>query len=190
MTDCPLYLNDREIGRVRWSEEKDDVLIWASCPFEKDYIYRVYIGDEEDDRKLYAGIMMPERGRFIVTKKMPRSKCAFLFSELSLSAVVVRRLPGEDESTPPLPISFSQLRPVKQGETGCDSFVEGIYAKCNGLYAESKGITYFVAPAELGAELGPTPFFCLLTWFRHVEKGYCVLCVDEKGKLFPIGQKY
>lgn len=190
MTDCPLYLNDSEIGRVRWSEEKDDVLIWASCPFEKGYIYRVYIGDVQDERKIYVGIMMPERGRFIVTKKIPRSKCAFLFSDLTIFATVVRRLPGEDESTPPLPVAFSSLKPVKPGITGCDSFVEEIYSRCEGLFTISHGITYFVAPAELGAELGPAPFFCLLTWFRHVEKGYCVICVDEKGKLFPIGQKF
>ena len=41
MTDCPLYLNEKEIGRLRWQAEGGAVRFWASCPFEADHIYRV-----------------------------------------------------------------------------------------------------------------------------------------------------
>lgn len=180
MSDCPLFLDDREIGRLRWSREENSMVIWAGCPFEDGYIYRVYAGCGQEPSKLYIGVMMPERNRFVISKRLPASKCRFLEERDDVSAFIEKRRPGEEERTPPLPFGFSRLSAIKKGSTGWD-YIEDIFSSCGGLYALHEGKGYFVAPWEPGNELKISPFFCLLTFFRHQDKGYMVLCVDREG---------
>lgn len=186
MSDCPLFLDDREIGRLRWSKEGGNMVIWAGCPFEDGYIYRVYVGYGREPAKLYIGVMMPERNRFVISKKLPFVKCRFLEDREDVSAFIERRRPGEEERTPPLPFGFSRLSAIKSGSTGCGDFIENMFASCGGLWALHEGKSYFVAPWEPGSELKISSFFCLLTFFRHQERGYMALCVDGEGNPCPL----
>lgn len=188
MTDCPIYLDDREVGRLRWAKEDGGVMIWGSCPFEKEYIYRLSVDTSDGGNSLYIGVMMPERGRFVISKKTSPGKCAFLFDREDVRADIDRRMPGEEERTPPLPFPFSIFKPVRAGETGCGEFIEDIFINASGLYAKKDGISYFAAAWEPGGELPVSAFFCLLTYFRYKDRGYCVLCVDGEGKLFALEQ--
>lgn len=201
MTDCPLYLNEKEIGRLRWQPEGDILRLWASCPFEADRIYRVTL---EGDASVYLGVMMPEGGRFVLQKKLPVHKCRWLLeAQEEPRAVIDRRRPGEEKPlapppppapdaarpapepapeppTPPLPFSFTRFRGM-EGRTP-DSFAERIFQNCGGLRAEFEEHVYYAAPAEMGGELGPSAFFCLLDFVRWEEKTYCVLRIDKNGR--------
>lgn len=186
MFDCGLMLFDREIGRTRWSRDDNKVDIWASCPFEEEYIYRAYLGTDSEPGVLYLGIMLPERGRFIVSKNLPYSKCSFLFENSNVSSYIERSLPEESARETPLPFSFSDLKTIAELPEG--SFIDNIFGRSSGLYAEAGGKKYYVAPFEVGQELIPSAFFCLLTFFKYKGRGYCVLCVDEDGNFSRIAQ--
>ena len=202
MTDCPLYLNEKEIGRLRWQAEGGAVRFWASCPFEADHIYRVTL---EGAGTVYLGVMMPEGGRFVLQKKLPVYKCRQLLERQGEAyATIDRRRPGEEKPleappppaapppgpepepepelppTPPLPFHFSRFQRM-EGQTA-GSFAEKIFHGCGGLKAACQDAVYYAAPVEIGGELGPSAFFCLLDFVQWEEKTYCVLRVDKNGR--------
>ena len=187
--DCPIYLDDSSIGTLRWTREGGGVRIYASCRYEEGYIYRLYVGDDTDAEKLSLGVMMPENGRFTLLKNLPEHKCTFMLSGRGIAALVDRRRPGEERSTPPLPFAFSKLEklPKAAGDTG--DFIRDTFSRADGSYTLHMGVRYYVAPWEPGKELIPSSFFCMLTYFRFEQKGYIVLCVDKDNTLFPIGQR-
>ncbi len=186
--DCPIYLDDSSIGTLRWTREGGEVRIYASCRYEEGFIYRLYVGDSLDAEKLSLGVMMPENGRFVLLKNIPEHKCAFMLSSSDVAAVIDRRRPGEERSTPPLPFAFSKLEKLPVASEDGD-YVRAAFSRAGGYHALHMGIRYYVAPWEPGKELIPSSFFCLLTYFRFEQKGYIVLCVDKDNTLFPIGQR-
>lgn len=204
MTDCALYLNEKEIGRLRWQAEGGAVRFWASCPYEEGRIYRVTL---EGAGRIYLGVMMPEGGRFVLQKKLPAHKCRQLLEGRGEAyAEVDRRRPGEEKPsdappppaapppesepelppTPPLPFHFSQFQRLEGQTSG--SFVEKIFQGCGGLKAAHQDAVYYAAPAEIGGELGPSAFFCLLDFLQWEEKTYCVLRVEKNGQPGRVGE--
>ena len=88
--------------------------------------------------------------------------------------------------TPPLPFHFSQFQRLEGQTSG--SFVEKIFQGCGGLKAAHQDAVYYAAPAEIGGELGPSAFFCLLDFLQWEEKTYCVLRVEKNGQPGRVGE--
>ncbi len=184
MYRCKLLLNGQSVGEVRWSLSEKRVSIWAECPFEKDYIYRVTMYGESGDG-LALGVMAPEKGRFLVHRDLPPHKAGLLFCAppYALRGEIVRTLPGETR-TPPLPFAFSAMEALPDGYGGIR---DPLLCRCaeqtaHLRYRRHAGTEYLAFPLHIGGAMDFIPFFCLVTpvWLEGALYG--ILCVDKEGE--------
>ena len=183
MYRCALLLGERSIGEVRWSQGEGRVTVWAECPYEKDYIYRVTLYGA-GGVSLPLGVMAPEDGRFVVKKSLPAHKGELLlhWPGGSVRGEITRTLPGETR-TPPLPFAFSSMTALPEDFGGRR---DPLLCRCarqaaSVRYLRHDGREYLVFPLETGREMPFTPFFCLVTPVRLDGASYGVLCLDREG---------
>lgn len=187
--EYPLFLEQRKIGTITGSENGKQIDWTASCPLEEGWIYRVYLGREDEPKAGYLGIMMPEDRKFVLRKSLAKSKCPAAADR----GIVIRHRPGEPEpeviaaSQPgpdlkPLPFPVSALEPVPDRE----SFVCQRFRACSGKYAAWEGRQYFLVPGQPGEELAAAAFFCLLRWIPWEDSGWWVLCTDTDDQPFVL----
>lgn len=189
--EYPIIRKEEVIGQVWGTEACGQIELRAFCPLEEGWIYRLYLGTASVPRQLYLGIMVPEGRRFVLRKKLHKSKCGILSGEDAVIGMVVCHRPGEPEPPQeiltqaepkklgPIPVPLSAFQIVEEGE----DFVSHIFARCGGCYAGGRDRQYYIASAEIGGELGPSPFFSLLTLVEGEGKNWWGLVVDEKGQL-------
>ena len=81
MQTCPLYVNGEIAGIVKWSPLDNKITVWAECPFERGYIYRLVLMGEGEER-LLLGVMMPKEGRFFLRKVLTEKGRRNTFSDV------------------------------------------------------------------------------------------------------------
>ena len=142
METYPLYINLRPVGRA---EIRGDCL-YAECEMQ-DYIIRLYDGAEN------LGVMVPERGQFILRRENFRLKSGLF---------LIRSLPG-DSPRPPLffPLSHGEARPDLSFSE--DKFLKKCLENTPELYGAYFGEDrYYYFPAPRG-ECAMAPFLFALT---------------------------
>ena len=97
MGECGLFLGSRQIGTVRWWESDGKTVLHASCPWERDAIYRLVLNTGREERRL--GVMLPKENTFFMQKVLSPAVTP-------LRGLIDRTLPGE-EHLPGLPIPLS-----------------------------------------------------------------------------------
>lgn len=190
--DWPIILGGKENGRITSVPEGKKCNLTASCPFEEGWIYRLYIGTAAVPRGIYLGVMLPEGKRFALRKQLYRRQMETLGTEADLCGTIIRCRPGEseppEEAVPPaepmlgpLPFGVSALGDLPED----GGFPAEIFRTCGGRYVSWEGQGYYLVSGKPGEVLGPAPFFCLLGWVPWEERGWWVLCVDDKGEPIP-----
>lgn len=187
MKGCKLLLNGKEVGQVRWEEAKTGATLWASCPFEEGYIYRVSVKGE-GGLSLPVGVMMPEGERFTLKKKLALgiSQPLMREPEHTFTGVIARNRPGE-VNTPPLPFSFSELKEYGEEnlKTG-DRLLQYCMQKSRVKYGAHEGVRYIVFPLDIGGECNMAPFLTITTVMEYEGAFYGVLCMDQAGVISPL----
>ena len=69
MEQWDLWLGEERVGKVSCRENGWGYTLWAACPAEEGYIYRVAL-DQENEDVLVAGVMLPQGREFRLEKKM------------------------------------------------------------------------------------------------------------------------
>ena len=159
-------------GRLLW----DDRTASVTCPFEKGYIYRVFLVSRENELPL--GVMVPEGGEFRLSKSS-RAVADFLSSG-DVGVRVERYIPGERNMIP-LPFAFSRLERRKGGFS--DEVLAHLSEKKDAFYCEADGRKYLVFEIVPGGEC---PFSAVLSVAVPVFYGgkiYGAVIEDEMGNI-------
>lgn len=161
---------------------KDGLLhIYAQCPEERGYIYRLSFTSETGQSHI-AGVMLPNKGKFVI------SKASYSFNRKlwecsAIRASVIRSIPGESRMLP-LPFNYSALHPLNDRSIIADkSFAEII--GCDMLFTEYEGLLYLFFPIVPGAECRYSSVFCITTPIFYKGSVFGAL-VYSQGKLSPI----
>ena len=151
-----MFLGEERIGRVQWWETGGKTVIHASCPLERDRIYRLVLRTDDGETRL--GVMLPRDQTFLLQKVIS-------------SAVVPRRglvdrtLPGE-EHIPGAPLAFSAFAPAETGlmqrirwNGKADDLRSAVwdgtvYLLCPFAYAEECGLAHLLFLARPVREKG------------------------------------
>ena len=208
MQTCPLYVNGEITGTVKWSPLDNKITVWAECPFERGYIYRLVLMGEGEER-LQLGVMMPKEGRFYL-RKVLGDKAAEILLQIPpqlLRAEVIRTLPGETpvvpftppQPEPPEPIppeippapmppfGIEQLHALEDVAVITDRFISRCLEEQKGvLSGMGEDGLYLLFPFELGKELSYSPFLSIAVPVVWEDKEYIAVRIDKSGKLRPI----
>ena len=207
MQTCPLYVNGEIAGIVKWSPLDNKITVWAECPFERGYIYRLVLMGEGEER-LLLGVMMPKEGRFFLRKVLTEkaAEIIFLTSPQLLRGEVIRTLPGETPvvaSLPPpqepepipleippaptTPFGIEHLHPVEEIALITDRFISRCLEEQQGvLSGTGEDGLYLFFPFESGKELSYSPFLSIAVPVVWEDKEYIAVRIDKSGKLRPI----
>ena len=90
MEQWDLWLGEERVGKVSCRENGWGYTLWAACPAEEGYIYRVAL-DQENEDVLVAGVMLPQGREFRLEKKMD----GHFAPEKVRGAFILRSRPGE-----------------------------------------------------------------------------------------------
>jgi len=202
MHTCQLYLNGEIAGAVKWAPQDNKITVWAECPFERGYIYRLLLRGEGEEN-LPLGVMMPREGRFFLRKvlSLKAAEMLVLTPPQLLRGEVVRTLPGEPVHTvtysppPPepmkpvitLPFGLDRLRPAGEVPLITDRFVSRcLEEQPNALCGNGEDGFYLFFPYETGKELSYSPFLSISVPITWEEKDYIAVRIDKSGRLRPI----
>ena len=177
MGKCPLFYEGQPFGEVFWHEDGELLRVTARCPFEEESILRATV--RGGNKKLYLGVMVPVGKNFEASKTVRASAYGDMFGNDPRGFVAKNGGKAENDDSG-LPFEFSELAAL--GEKNSDSLVQKVFSSCGGLTCRKDGNTYYVAPAEIGGELGAAAFFRLLTFFERGGREYCVLKVGRSGE--------
>ena len=106
MEQWDLWLGEERVGKVSCRENGWGYTLWAACPAEEGYIYRVAL-DQENEDVLVAGVMLPQGREFRLEKKMD----GHFAPEKVRGAFILRSRPGEYTGFSPLPFPLEKFRP-------------------------------------------------------------------------------
>ncbi|MBE6994696.1 MAG: hypothetical protein E7423_08670 [Ruminococcaceae bacterium] len=167
MHEIPLLLHGRETGVLRLAQGQ----LHASCPFEEGYIYRVTLLRGAETIRL--GVMVPQDGRFVLTKRIRG-----LESLENCSALIDRRLPGQTSEDAILP----GAEPIDRLDL--DEELKACFLRAGGLCCERGDDIILFFRWRPGQELIPAQYFALLTYRELDGASCCFLGVHADGSLF------
>lgn len=178
-----LKLDGRVVGRVTWSQGDGGLGLYAACPIEEGFIYRVMLVLAGDQFEV-LGVMLPQRGKFVLEKQLSPALSQKVGLQLqNLVAVeILRNLPGEAPQIGPLCFPLSLMAPCQAGdiamlppETQEQLLEEGVLCHCH------EGETYLAAPLNRHQPFALNSVFCLATPLGIGGKNYGIVKVDENG---------
>ncbi len=171
MDACGLYLGEKEIGRLTWTQTDGKLRLRGVCPAEPGLIYRLHVQTERGERRL--GVMLPEEGRFVLSREIPAG-------EVPLSACIDRTLPGE-EHLPGLPLALSAFSQIREDTLPADC---GERVKA----AVWKDTRYLLFPLVFGTSCPQAPWLCITTVIDHQGRFYGVFC-EKQGQFLPLSDR-
>ena len=187
MDGCKLYRNETPVGSIRWQRSEHTVTIWASCSFERNYIYRVYLRADHYP-ELYLGVMLPQDGAFFLKKTCAMRKTSILQATEAdhLRGEIIRSVPGEKRALP-LPFAFSELRLEHSFSFIEDPVLRNCLESQSGvMYTIYERIYYFVFPLDVHQPSAMAPFYCITTPVVVGTGLYGAFQMDMQGKVSQI----
>lgn len=179
MEQWDLWLGEERVGKVSCRENEWGYTLWAACPAEEGYIYRVAL-DQENEDVLVAGVMLPQGREFRLEKKMD----GYFAPEKVRGAFILRSRPGEYTGFSPLPFPLEKFRPFDLSRVPWNQSLLGkLLADEKARVCRYQDQWYAAAPLEREQPFVLAPFFQKVTPLEMGGKRYGLVVCDEEGRV-------
>lgn len=179
MEQWDLWLEEERVGKVSCRETGWGYTLWAACPAEEGYIYRVAL-DRMDEDVLVAGVMLPQGREFRLEKKMD----GHFAPEKVKGAFILRSRPGEYTGFSPLPFPLEKFRSFDLSHAPWEKSLLGkLLADEKAKVCQYQNQWYAAAPLEKERPFALAPFFQKVTPLEMGGKLYGLVVCDEEGRV-------
>ena len=171
MEQWDLWLGEERVGKVSCRENGWGYTLWAACPAEEGYIYRVAL-DQENEDVLVAGVMLPQGREFRLEKKMDGH-----FAPEKVRGAFILRFS-------PLPFPLEKFRPFDLSHAPWEKSLLGkLLVDEKARVCRYQDQWYAAAPLEKEQPFALAPFFQKVTPLEMGGKRYGLVVCDEEGRV-------